>query len=231
MSRVTCLRSHWSNVWRSVLCVLISRSGTRKWGGVKIQIFYGDFWRIYIYNMIKSFDKIYSIREMNGSTLLQDLWAQQKKRSLKNSGKDVASFLAFWWGIWIQWTKKGTFYQQKKTPANVIVTFISTCQVAERTLFLWNNDYIVRLITSSRKVAADRTTDRTATKWWFEWKISIRGVSWNEGIPTCVKALFIMFWIVLAYIQMYIKICIDALYEQCIWIYQITTTCTNGMYL
>lgn len=29
---------------------------------------------------------------------------------------------------------------------------ISVAQVAERTLFLWNNDYIVRLITSSRKV-------------------------------------------------------------------------------
>ena len=103
-----------------------------------------------------------------------------KKDIFKKSGKDVASFLAFWWGIWI--------YQQKKKRQTWLWPSFPPWQVAERTLFLWNNDYIVRLITSSRKVAADRTTDRTAPKWWFEWKIRW-GVSWNEAIPTSVISL------------------------------------------
>lgn len=130
----------------------------------------------------------------------------------------MASFLAFWWGIWI--------YQQKKKRQTWLWPSFPPWQVAERTLFLWNNDYIVRLITSSRKVAADRTTDRTAPKWWFEWKIRW-GVSWNEAIPTSVISLHYVLDRFGIYIYVYI---IDALYELCIWIILNlpgTSTCTN----
>lgn len=122
--------------------------------------------------MIKSFDKIYSIREMNYQPWYR-IYEHNEKRDLKKKGKDVG-LSCILVGDLDSVNKKGHILSAEKKTANVIVTFISTCQVAERTLFLWNNDYIVRLITSSRKVAADRTTDRTAPKWWFEWKIRCR---------------------------------------------------------
>ena len=95
---------------------IFKRKGGEAWGGEKFH-FYVDVKGFMIYIMIiKAFDKIYSIREMNYQPWYRIYFSTTKKEILKNkkSGKDVPSFLAFWWGIWIQWTKKGTFYQQKK---------------------------------------------------------------------------------------------------------------------
>jgi len=52
-------------------------------------------------------------------------------------------------------------------------------QVAERTLFLWNNDYIVRLITSSRKVLFPAIIGALYTNSKLHWSSAVHGLTFN----------------------------------------------------
>ncbi|CAJ1342897.1 unnamed protein product [Effrenium voratum] len=52
-------------------------------------------------------------------------------------------------------------------------------QVAERTLFLWNNDYIVRLITSSRKALFPVVISALYTNSKVHWSNAVHGLTFN----------------------------------------------------
>mmetsp|Transcript_97685 Transcript_97685/g.174019 ORF Transcript_97685/g.174019 Transcript_97685/m.174019 type:complete len:455 (-) Transcript_97685:75-1439(-) len=62
------------------------------------------------------------------------------------------------------------------------ISFCITCphfQVAERTLFLWNNDYIVRLINSNRKVLFPVVIGALYTNSKQHWNSAVHGLTFN----------------------------------------------------
>lgn len=145
--------------------------------------------------IIKAFDKMYSIREMNGSTLLQDLWAQQKKRSLKKQAERMlASFLAFWWGIWI-------YQQKKKGKRDCDLRFhMPGGGTNPVPMEQWLHCTTHNLESEGGSRPNHRPNSPQMVVWMEDQMGAFRGMKLSPHL----WFLFIMFWIVLAYIYIYI---------------------------
>ena len=81
----------------------------------------------------------------------------------------------------LELTKPTEFVEMQE----VLVRRVAMCimcphfQVAERTLFLWNNDYIVRLITSSRKALFPLIIGALYTNSKLHWSSAVHGLTFN----------------------------------------------------